>query len=85
LIVAFVFKRQIADVKFIGAHAEYDASTSAPIRTDADHAAALEETERWWRAKTGSRYGDKLEVLITLVETYEISRWPIEPADPVET
>jgi len=56
-----------------------------PIRTDADHAAALKEIERLWGAKSGSRNGDKLEVLVTLVEAYENSRWPVEPADPIET
>ena len=34
-----------------------------PIRTDADHVAALKEIERLWGAKSGSRNGDKLEVL----------------------
>ena len=29
-----------------------------PIRTDADHAAALKEIERLWAAKSGSRNGD---------------------------
>lgn len=56
-----------------------------PIRTDADHVAALEEIERLWGAKSGSRNGDKLEVLVILVETYENSRWPVEAADPIET
>ena len=55
-----------------------------PIRTDDDHAAALKEIERLWGAKSGSRNGDKLEVLVTLVEAYENSRWPVGQADPIE-
>ncbi len=27
--------------------------------------------------------GDRLEVLVTLVETYEARRWPVEAPDPV--
>lgn len=55
-----------------------------PIRTDADHALALKEISRLWGAKSGSRDGDKLDVLVTLVEAYENARWPIEAPDPIE-
>lgn len=55
-----------------------------PIRTDADHAAAVAEIERLWSAAPGSPEHDRLEVLGTLVDAYEQTRWPIEPPDPVE-
>jgi len=57
-----------------------------PIRSDADHKAALAEIERLWGAEMGTENGDKLDVLLTLVEKYEEARWPIdEPAwDPVD-
>lgn len=42
-----------------------------PIRTDADHQDALEEIERLWDAEPGTPEGDRLEVLMTLVEAYE--------------
>ena len=32
---------------------------------------------------TISDEGEKLDVLVTLVEAYERDRWPIEPLDPV--
>ena len=54
-----------------------------PIRTDEDHEAALREIEALWGAEEGTDAGDRLDVLATLVETYEICRWPIEPFDPV--
>lgn len=54
-----------------------------PIRTDADHEAALREIEALWGADEGSEAGDRLDVLATLVEAYEARRWPIEPLDPV--
>ena len=55
-----------------------------PIRTDADHRAALEEIEALWGADEGTPEGDRLDVLATLVEAYEEKRWPLEELDPVE-
>lgn len=55
-----------------------------PIRTDEDHEAALREIEALWGAEEGSEDGDRLDVLVTLVESYESRRWPIEPLDPVQ-
>lgn len=55
-----------------------------PIKTDADHAAALEEIDRLWGAEEGTPEGDKLDVLVTLVEAYEAKRWPIEACDPID-
>jgi len=54
-----------------------------PIRTDKDHEAALREIEALWGAVEGTEDGDRLDVLVTLVEDYEKRRWPIEPLDPV--
>ena len=54
-----------------------------PIRTDADHEAALREIEALWGADDNTEAGDRLDVLATLVEAYESRRWPIEPLDPV--
>jgi HTH-type transcriptional regulator/antitoxin HigA len=58
-----------------------------PIRTDRDHRAALREIEACWGAQEGSEKGDKLEVLVALVESYETRRWPIDGDknfDPVD-
>ncbi len=52
-----------------------------PIRTDEDHRAALAEIESLWGAEEGSEAGDKLDVLVTLVEAYEAKRWPLEAKD----
>ena len=54
-----------------------------PIRTDQDHTEALREIEALWGAEEGSESGDRLDVLVTLVEDYEARRWPMEPLDPV--
>ena len=55
-----------------------------PIRTEAEYEAALEEIERLWEAPDGSPEGDKLDVLVTLVEAYEEKHYPIPPPDPTE-
>jgi HTH-type transcriptional regulator/antitoxin HigA len=55
-----------------------------PIRNDADHRAAVAEVERLWRAPSGTSDGDTLDILITLIDAYEETRWPIEAADPIE-
>lgn len=54
-----------------------------PIKSDADHEAALRRIAELWGAEEGSEDGDLLDVLATLVEVYERDRWPIEPLDPV--
>ena len=58
-----------------------------PIRTDEDHRAALAEIETCWGAAEGTEEGDKLEVLVALVELYEAKRWPVETGvsfDPID-
>lgn len=55
-----------------------------PIKTDEDLAAALAEIDRLWGAPLDTPRGDKLDVLITLVEAYEAIHYPIDPPDPVE-
>jgi HTH-type transcriptional regulator/antitoxin HigA len=58
--------------------------TIKPIKTDADHAAALRTIERLWGAAEGTAKGDRLEVLTTLVEAYEQAHFPIDAPDPIE-
>jgi HTH-type transcriptional regulator/antitoxin HigA len=49
-----------------------------PIRTDEDHRAALAAIDACWGAPEGTEEGDKLDVLLALVEIYEAKRWPME-------
>jgi len=55
-----------------------------PIRTKKDHEAALAEVERLWGAKLGTPEGDRLDVLVTLIEVYEAAHYPMDPPDPIE-
>ena len=54
-----------------------------PIRTEADHQAALAEIATLMDAGMGTPAGDRLDVLATLVEAYEAARIPIAPPDPI--
>ena len=42
-----------------------------PIKTENDYDAALSEIERLWGSKEGTESGDKLDILLVLVEDYE--------------
>ena len=54
-----------------------------PIRTEADYEATLKEIEKLVEAQPGTPKGDRLEVLVTLVEAYEAKHYPVpEPGDP---
>ena len=49
-----------------------------PIRSDDDHRAALAEIDACWGAPEGTDEGEKLDVLLALVDAYEGKRWPID-------
>lgn len=75
----------------LGTHKDYDKINLnevemdiRPIRTDEDHAAALREIEGLMAAEAGTPEGDRLDILVTLVEAYEKRRWPVGLPDPVE-
>ena len=55
-----------------------------PIRTKRDYEVALKKVERLWGAKDGTREGDRLDVLATLIDAYEAEHYPMDPADPIE-
>lgn len=56
-----------------------------PIRNDNDHVAALREIEKLWGADVGTPAGDRLDILVTLVEKYEDARWPVDDgSDPID-
>jgi len=54
-----------------------------PVRTEADHKAALMEIENLMTAEFGTPEGDRLDILATLVEAYESKHFPLELPDPV--
>ncbi len=55
-----------------------------PIKTEADYDAMLKKIEVLFNAEAGTPEGDKLEVLVTLVEAYEQKHYEIPPPDPID-
>lgn len=55
-----------------------------PIKTKRDYEAALAEIEGQMTAKRNTPEGDRLDVLVTLVEAYEARHFPLDLPDPVE-
>lgn len=55
-----------------------------PIKTEVDYEATLKEIEGLMTAEADSLQGDRLDVLVTLVEAYEREHYPIGFPDPVE-
>jgi HTH-type transcriptional regulator/antitoxin HigA len=55
-----------------------------PIRTKADYRSTLAEIESLMAAAAGSPDGDRLDVLVTLVEAYERAHFPMDLPDPIE-
>ena len=54
------------------------------IKIEADYDAALAEIATLMDAEPGTPEGDRLDVLVTLVEAYEAKHWRIDPPDPIE-
>ncbi len=55
-----------------------------PIKTRADYRAALKEIEALMAAERDTPAGERLDVLVTLVEAYENKHYPLDLPDPVE-
>lgn len=55
-----------------------------PIRSDSDYRATLREVEGLMLAAAGSAEGDRLDLLVTLVEAWERDHFPIDLPDPIE-
>jgi HTH-type transcriptional regulator/antitoxin HigA len=55
-----------------------------PIKTQRDYHRTLREIEGLMGAKRNSSEGDRLDVLVTLVEAWEAKHYPLDLPDPVE-
>ena len=56
-----------------------------PIKTQTDYKKALLDIEALWDSKRETQDGDKLDILVTLVEKYEEKMFKIDAPDPIET
>ena len=55
-----------------------------PIKTKADYRAALKEVEALMGAELNTPEGERLDVLVTLIEAYENKHYRFDLPDPVE-
>lgn len=55
-----------------------------PIKTEADYRDTLTEIERLMNAQPDTPEGDRLDVLVTLVEAYERAHFPMDLPTPIE-
>jgi len=50
-----------------------------PIKTEQDYNTSIRRIEVLWGAKKDTPQGDELDLLVTLVESYEMKHYPIAP------
>ena len=55
-----------------------------PIKTEKDYNMSIKRIEELWGAKRDTPEGDELDLLCTLVESYEMKHYPITPPDPID-
>jgi HTH-type transcriptional regulator / antitoxin HigA len=57
-----------------------------PIHTQADHKATLKEISALMESdpEPGTPHGDRLDILVTLVQAFEAKHTPVSAPDPVE-
>ena len=55
-----------------------------PVRNESDYRATLAEIEGLMMAKKDSPEGERLDVLVTLIEAYEAKNYPLDLPDPIE-
>ena len=56
----------------------------APLKNRRDYRQALKEIETLMQARRNTPEGDRLDVLVTLVEAWERKHYPLDMPDPVE-
>lgn len=57
--------------------------TVHPIRDEASYDAAVAEVRKLWGAPSGTPEGDRLDVLLVLVDAYEAEHHAIDLPDPI--
>ena len=55
-----------------------------PIKTEQDYNESVKRIEELWGAKRDTPQGHEFDLLCTLVESYEMTHFPIAPPDPID-
>jgi HTH-type transcriptional regulator / antitoxin HigA len=90
LVVAVKYELQVVYVSLVPTQSTTKSKqkrsdmTIKPIKTERDYQKVLKEIEKLWDAKPNTVKGDRLDVLVTLVEAYEQKHYRIDPPDPIE-
>ena len=61
-------------IPFVGRHMKF-----GPIETDGDYRRTLAEIEDLMTGERDTPEGDRLDVLVTLVEAWEAQHYPVDP------
>jgi HTH-type transcriptional regulator/antitoxin HigA len=72
------------DLRGISRRGLIDNMDIKPIKTQRDYRRTLEEIEVLMNAKRNTPEGDRLDVLVTLVEAWEAKHYPLDLPDAVE-
>ena len=97
IVVWINYPYRVVYVRFVGTHRQqgrHDRCTNqawkvdileiSPIKTQRDYRNVLKEIEGLMIAKRNTPAGDRLDVLVTLVEAWERKHYPMDLPDPVE-
>ena len=57
---------------------------SGKIQSEKEYQIAMKRIEELWGSKINTPEGDELDLLITLIESYEMKHYPIAPPDPID-
>lgn len=60
------------------------ATEMKPIGNEADYEIALADVAALWGAASGTREGDQLDLLVTLIDIYEAEHHSMDQPDSVE-
>lgn len=55
-----------------------------PIKTEQDYNNSIKRIQDLWGSKKDTPEGDEMDLLVTLVEAYEMKHFPIAPPDPID-
>lgn len=55
-----------------------------PIKTEQDYNSAISRIEELWGTKRDTPEGDEFDLLVTLVESYEMKHYAIALPDPID-
>lgn len=93
LVVWTNYPYRVVYIRFVGTHRQYDKTHRrfedwnmeiTPIKNQRDYRRVLKEIEGLMTAKRNTPDGDRLDVLVTLVDAWERKHYPLDLPDAIE-